>query len=34
LGKKDKKKKKSKEKVKGFGHKDAVLSLAWNKHAE
>jgi len=30
LGKKAKKKKK----VKGYGHKDAVLSLAWNKNAE
>jgi len=30
LGKKAKKKKK----IKGYGHKDAVLSLAWNRNAE
>ena len=30
LGRKAKKKKK----IKGYGHKDAVLSLAWNKNAE
>jgi hypothetical protein len=40
LGKKGKKQKKKKAKsaakpaVKGYGHTDAVLSLAWNKHAE
>ena len=25
---------KKKKKIKGYGHKDAVLCLAWNKHAE
>ena len=38
LGKKARKAKKKakgvKPKVKGYGHTDAVLSLAWNKHAE
>ena len=38
LGRKAKKGKKKgknpKPKVQGYGHSDAVLSLAWNKHAE
>lgn len=34
LGKKGRKKKKTKEKIVGYGHTDAVLSLAWNRNAE